>query len=82
MSPEYRAGEILLVEPDIQAMHNDDVVVRTPEGQVTFKRLQKTEDGTYLLALNPEFPNRILHMPDDTSICGVVTGSWVNRKRR
>ena len=82
MSPEYRTGEILLVEPELAAMHNDDVVVRTPDGQVTFKRLQITEDGTYLLALNPEFPNRILHMPADTAICGVVTGSWIKRKRR
>ncbi|MBK3797517.1 hypothetical protein CXF92_18640 [Pseudomonas sp. Choline-3u-10] len=82
MSPEYRAGEILLIEPDLSALHNDDVVVRTPDGQVTFKRLQITEDGTYLLALNPEFPNRILHMPDGTQVCGVVTGSWIKRKRR
>jgi len=82
MSPEYRTGEILLVEPDLVPMHNDDVVVRTPDGQVTFKRLQITEDGTYLLALNPEFPNRILHMPEHTSFCGVVTGSWIKRERR
>jgi SOS-response transcriptional repressor LexA len=82
MSPEYRTGEILLVEPELVPMHNDDVVVRTPDGQVTFKRLQITEDGTYLLALNPEFPNRILHMPEHTSFCGVVTGSWIKRKRR
>jgi len=82
MWPEYREGEIILVEPDLTPIHNDDVVARTPEGQVTFKRLQITEDGTYLLALNPDFPNRILHMPDGTHLCGVVTGSWIKRKRR
>ncbi|WP_313489030.1 LexA family protein [Stutzerimonas nitrititolerans] len=82
MAPDYRPGEIILVDPDLSAIHNDDVVVRTPDGQVTFKRLQITEDGTYLLALNPDFPDRILHMPDGTQVCGVVTGSWIKRKRR
>lgn len=82
MFPEYRAGEILLVEPDACAEHNDDVVVCTPDGRATFKRLQITEDGTYLLALNPEFPNRILTMPEDTHICGVVTGSWIKRRKK
>lgn len=82
MWPDYRDGEIVLVEPDLAPIHNDDVIARTPEGQVTFKRLQITEDGTYLLALNPDFPNRIMHMPDGTHVCGVVTGSWIKRRRR
>lgn len=82
MHPDYRPEEIILVEPELEAQHNDDVVVRTPDGEATFKRLQQTEDGKYLLALNPEFPNRIIAVPDETIICGVVTGSWINRKRR
>lgn len=82
MWPDYREGEIVLVEPDLTALHNDDVIARTPDGQSTFKRLQITEDGNYLLALNPDFPNRIMHMPDGTHVCGVVTGSWIKRRRR
>ena len=82
MFPEYRPGELILVEPQIDAAHDDDIVAITPDGQATFKRLQVTEEGTYLLALNPEFPNRIIHVPEDTEICGVVTGSWMNRRRR
>lgn len=82
MSPDYRPGELILVEPSIEPMHDDDIVARTPDGQATFKRLQVTEEGTFLLALNPDFPNRIIHVPEGTEICGVVTGSWMNRRRR
>lgn len=82
MWPEYRDGEIILVDPEIEARHNSDIVVRTPEPdqKTTFKRLQITEDGPFLLALNPDYPNRILHMPEGTKICGVVTGSWMKRR--
>ena len=81
MFPDYREGEIILVEPRLSAQHGDDVVVRTPEGKTTFKRLQITPDGTHLLAVNKEYPNRIIEVPDDTHICGVVTASWMNRRR-
>ncbi|AEF21412.1 LexA family protein [Pseudomonas fulva] len=81
MFPEYRPDEIILVEPELVPEHNDDVVARTTDGEVTFKRLQITEDGTYLLALNPDFPNRIIQIPPDTDICGVVTGSWIRRRK-
>ncbi|WP_052081037.1 LexA family transcriptional regulator [Pseudomonas sp. ML96] len=82
MFPDYRPGELILVEPKVDATHDDDIVARTPDGQATFKRLQITEDGTYLLALNPDFPNRIITVPEGTEICGVVTGSWMNRRRK
>lgn len=81
MFPEYRPDEIILVEPELVPEHNDDVVARTADGEVTFKRLQITEDGTYLLALNPDFPKRIIQIPPDTNICGVVTGSWIRRRK-
>lgn len=84
MFPDYRPGEIILVDPEVEAFHGDDVVVRTPapDSQATFKRLHDTEDGRYLYAVNPEFPNRILQIPDDTEFCGVVTGSWQKRRKR
>ncbi len=82
MWPEYQEGEVILVEPELEPMHGDDVVVRTTEGRSTFKRLNLTPDGTYLLALNPDLPNRIIEVPEDTSYCGVVTGSWRNRRKR
>lgn len=82
MYPEYREGEYILVDPGIEAAHGDDVVAREPDGKHTFKRLQITPEGTYLLALNPDHPNRKIEIPPDTRICGVVTGSWMQRRRR
>jgi SOS-response transcriptional repressor LexA len=80
MSPEYRETEVILVDPDVEPRHNDDVVARTADGLHTFKRLQITPDGTYLLALNPDQPNRKIQIPVETHICGVVIGSWIRRR--
>ena len=82
MFPDYRQEEVILVEPELEAAHNDDIVARTPDGDATFKRLQHAEDGMYLLALNPDWPTRLIKVPDGTVICGVVTGSWINRRKR
>lgn len=82
MWPEFRDGEIIVVEPQEEAMHGDDVIARTPDGRATFKRLQITSDGMHLMALNPDWPERIVKVPPDTRICGVVIGSFVDRKRR
>lgn len=82
MHPDYRPGEFILVDPSLEALHGDDIVVRTPDGQATFKRLHATEDGTYLMALNPDYPQRVIDLPEGTTICGVVTGSWMSRRRR
>jgi SOS-response transcriptional repressor LexA len=49
------------------------------EGNVTFKRLQITPEGTYLLALDPDWPERMIKVPPNTHICGVVIGSWMRR---
>jgi SOS-response transcriptional repressor LexA len=81
MMPEYREGEVILVDPALCANHGDDVIVRTPEGKATFKRLHDTPDGKYLIAINPAHPDRIIKVPEGTHICGVVTGSWMQRRR-
>ncbi|WP_020209010.1 LexA family protein [Gilvimarinus chinensis] len=80
MTPDYREGEYILVDPAIEPKHGDDVVAREPDGRHTFKRLQDTPDGMFLLALNPDHPNRKIQIPPDTRICGVVTGSWMKRR--
>lgn len=82
MWPEYREGEYILVDPGVEPLHGNDVVARTPDNKHTFKRLQITPEGTYLLALNPDHPNRKIEAPEGTHICGVVTGSWMNRRRK
>jgi len=81
MFPEYRDGEIILVDPTKECRHNSDVVARTPDpdNRTLFKRYQDTPDGQYLLALNPSEPNRKIEMPPGTHICGVVIGSFMKR---
>lgn len=81
MEPEYYEGGKILVDPTVEAMNGDDVVVRTPDGKVTFKRLQRSAEGSFLIAVNPDFPNRIIEMPDESVFCGVVTGYWVDKRR-
>lgn len=80
MSPEYLEGWDIFVDPTIDARHNDDVVVCDPQGNSSFKRLQITPEGKYLLALNPEHPQRKIKVPEGTTICGVVIYS--GKKRR
>lgn len=83
MMPKYRDGEIILVDPEVAYKHNSDVVVREPNGGSNFKCLQITPTGTYLLLLNPDWPadERIIKMPEGTVICGVVIGSWIDRRQ-
>lgn len=80
MFPDYREGEIIFVDPEIVEEHGDDVVVRTLDNKHTFKRLQITPDGKYLLAVNPDHPERIMRIPDETRICGVVIASQQSRR--
>jgi len=80
MLPEYQEGWHIFVDPDVQARHNDDVIVRDENGNATFKRLQDTPEGKYLLALNPDYPNRIIKVPEGSTVCGVVIYS--GKKRR
>jgi SOS-response transcriptional repressor LexA len=77
----YAEGEIIFVDPDLEPTHGSDVIVRSASGSVTFKRLQSTQDGMYLLALNPAWPERIIHATEDTIFCGVVVFSGRFRKQ-
>lgn len=72
MSPEYRDGELIFIDQRGNYEHGDDVIVRSPDHKATFKRLQVTQEGTFLLAINPAWPDRIIKIPDDSQICGKV----------
>ncbi|UXY15956.1 hypothetical protein N8I74_02760 [Chitiniphilus purpureus] len=79
MAPDYRHGELLFVDPEQTARHGDDVIVRIDELTV-FKRLHITPEGSYLVSLNPDFPDRIVAMPSQAIVLGCVIGSWVQRR--
>lgn len=82
MEPEYMHDGYILVDPSVEAIHGDDIVARTPDGKVTFKKYQNGPEGKHLLAINKDYPNRIMEIPDGTVICGVVTGYWVDKRRK
>jgi SOS-response transcriptional repressor LexA len=76
MSPDFLEGEIIFVDPDRQPVHGNAVVVRTPDGKTTFKRFQQTLEGSYLLIVNPTYPNRRIDVPEGTVFAGVVIGAY------
>jgi SOS-response transcriptional repressor LexA len=74
----YKEGDFIAVDPDIEARHKSRVVVRLDdENTATFKQLLVEPDGKKLLvALNPSWPNRILPVNGNATVCGVVIGKW------
>lgn len=61
MEPEYRDGDWIFVDPDRHPENGDHVVVRLDEEEeATFKKLVIEGGETYLVALNPAWPNRII----------------------
>ncbi len=72
----YRDGEIIFVDPEVAATPGRDVVVRTPDGTMTFKRLKEDTEGLYLFGINGK---KIIRIPPNTHICGVVIFSGFKR---
>lgn len=53
MHPRYRAGEFVIVEPNIEAQEGDDVVVACTNGKKMLKQLNWRRDGEIqLLSIN------------------------------
>lgn len=65
MLPLYRDGDIIIVSPSANCQRGDRVVVKTNEGEVMAKVLQrKTGRKIELISLNPDHPNRTF-APDE-----------------
>lgn len=77
----YPDGCIAHFNPSIEPRHKDDVVVRTPDNQTTFKQLHLTDEGAFLVPRNPSYQNRLIEMPEDTVICAVCVGHWMPKRR-
>jgi SOS-response transcriptional repressor LexA len=80
MFPDFIPGEIIYVDPEVEAQSGSCVVIRqNGDTETTFKQLMLDGSKKYLKALNPNWPNPIIEMLPDAVICGVVIGSY--RKR-
>jgi SOS-response transcriptional repressor LexA len=78
MEPKYHDGEIIFVDPDAEARNGSRVVVRLErEKEATFKELVIEGELQYLRALNPAWPEPLIKISGDATICGVVIGKWV-----
>jgi len=71
MEPEFADGDIVIVEPDAEHIPGKYVVVRANGGEeCTFKQLIKDGPDLLLKPLNQRY--RIMPMPEDAVIVGVV----------
>lgn len=78
MEPRYHDGDIIFVDPDSPARHGSRVIVRLDSAQeATFKELVIEGNSRYLKALNPAWPEPLIRIDGDATICGVVVGKWV-----
>jgi phage repressor protein C with HTH and peptisase S24 domain len=76
MKPAYRAGDIIIVSPGTTVRKGDRVVVKTNDGEVLIKELQrKTAKSIELKSLNTQHKDRTLAMNEVMWIARVVWAS-------
>lgn len=75
MTPEFREGEFVLVDPMLPGKHNQ-FVVACSEGDTsaTFKQLIITGNKTYLKPLNTRYP--LVAVQGGVKVCGVVVAKY------
>jgi SOS-response transcriptional repressor LexA len=80
MYPEFSPGEVIYIDPEVEASNGSFVVVRqNNDSEATFKQLKVMGDTRFLQAVNQSMPDLIEMLPD-ANICGVVIGSYKERK--
>jgi SOS-response transcriptional repressor LexA len=71
--PSFQEGDLIFVDPQRSAEHGSLVVVRLDdEKEVTFKKLIIEGGKKYLKALNPDWPEPIIPINGNATMCGVV----------
>ncbi|WP_161973110.1 helix-turn-helix domain-containing protein [Pseudomonas aeruginosa] len=69
----FREDDIIFVDPDVPAAHRSFVVVKLEGSQeATFKQLIVEGGQMYLKALNPAWPEPIIHVDEHATFCGVA----------
>ena len=70
MEPDFKAGMIIIIEPELDPLPNDFVVAKNGSEETTFKQLVKDGSDWYLKPLNERYPMRLLTA--EMRIMGVV----------
>lgn len=78
-NPTFESGDIIFVDPEKTPENKSCVVVRMDDDEkATFKQLIIENDEKYLQPLNPNWPDQIIKINGNATICGVVIGKWVD----
>lgn len=71
--PSFMDGDLIFVDPERPAQHGSLVVVRLDDDkEATFKKLVIEGERKYLKALNPAWPEPMMEINGNATICGVV----------
>lgn len=80
MSPEFRPGDKIYVNPDFQInnLKTGDLVIIASKGEnkATFKKIIIESNGIYLEPLNPKWHERITKLPNGSKLVGKVVGLY------
>ena len=76
MQPVYREGETIIISPAATVRKGDRVVVRTTDGQVMAKIMQRqTAKSIELASFNPDHPNKVLDMKSVDWVARIIWAS-------
>lgn len=71
--PSFADGDLVFVDPDRAAENGSLVIVRLDDKvEATFKKLVIEGDEKYLRALNPGWPEPIMRINGNATLCGVA----------
>lgn len=71
--PSFSAGDLIFVDPDRQWENGSLVVVRLDDDkEATFKKLIVEGRRKYLRPLNPAWPEQVIEINGNATICGVA----------
>lgn len=71
MEPKFMEGDKVVIDPSLDAFPGHFVAAkRTRDEATTLKQLKQEGNEMYLYALNPDWPERIIRMNEEWSICG------------
>jgi phage repressor protein C with HTH and peptisase S24 domain len=76
MLPLYRNGDIVIVSPTVDCRKGDRIVLRTHDGEVMAKILErKTQRSVELRSLNPDHKNRVLPVSEIDWMARIIWAS-------
>ncbi len=82
MLPEFRAGDIIIIEPD-GALRDGSFVLARPDGEWLFRQLARRADGGWCLrALQPGAAAPDVPLADLAAVYGVVIQKAVPGRRK